>query len=144
MHDTVAAAAGYVDDATEALAEGPVYVSREVGGAASSQTAIEQQIGDASVGVAVFSDNAALEASGPEIVVQLAAQTGYDTIIVAVGDDLSAGSRVLDSGEAMRIANESEGSADDLEGALTETVQSVIAESAPAPVVDAPAGRTAC
>ncbi|HWI30424.1 MAG TPA: hypothetical protein VNT50_02970 [Microbacterium sp.] len=138
MHDTVAAAAGYVDDAAEALAEGSVYVSREVGDAGELENALEQQIGDASVGVAVFSDNAALEASGPEIVAQLAQQTGYDTIIVAVGDDLSAGSRALDSGEAMRIANEAESSADSLEGALTETVQTVLAESAPAPVVEDP------
>ncbi len=59
-----------------------------------------------------FSDNAALEASGPEIVAELAAaHPDYDTIIVAVGDDLSAGSRVLEPGEAMQIANEAESSA---------------------------------
>jgi hypothetical protein len=140
MHDTFATAAGYVDDATDALADGSVYVSREVDGASELQNAIQQQIGDASVGVAVFSDNAALEASGPEIVTQLAAQTGYDTIIVAVGDDLSAGSRVLETGEAMRIANEAEGSTDSLEAALTETVQSVVAASPPEPATDGAAG----
>ena len=46
-----------------------------------------------------------------------------ETIIVAVGDDLSAGSRVLEQGEALRIANEAEASAGDVDAALTETIQ---------------------
>lgn len=137
----LADAGGYVDDAVAGLDEGSVYVSPEVDDAAALAAAIDAQVGDAAVGVAVFSDNASLEASGPEIVADLAAaHPDYDTIIVAVGDDLSAGSRVLESGEAMRIANESESTADDLEGALTETVQIVVAESEPAPVVGDPAG----
>ena len=121
------AADGYIDEATAALAQGNVFVSREVGGASTLAQTLDQQIGDASIGVAVFSDNAALEASGPEIVSELAAQTGYDTIIVAVGDDLAAGSRVLPSGEAMRIANEAESSAGSVDAALVETVQEVVA-----------------
>jgi hypothetical protein len=134
MHDQLAGSAGYVDDAADALASGPVYVSREVGGSTALSDQLEAQIGDASIGVAVFSDNAALEASGPDIVTELADRTGFDTIIVAVGDDLSAGSRVLDSGEAMRIANEAEASGSTLEQSLTETVQTIVQESAPAPV----------
>ena len=116
------AAGGYVDDAADALASGNVYVSSEVSGADELAGQLEQQIGDASIGVAVFSDNAALEASGPEIVSELAAQTGYDTIIVAVGDDLTAGSHVLEPGEATRIANEAEGSTDSVDAALTATI----------------------
>lgn len=118
---------GYVDEAADALAHGNVFVSREVSGASTVAQTLDQQIGDASIGVAVFSDNAALEASGPEIVSELATQTGYDTIVVAVGGDLSAGSRVLPSGEAMRIANEAESSAGSLDAALTTTVQEVVA-----------------
>ena len=129
-----AASAGYVDDAAAALAESNVYVSAEVSGSAALRDALTQQISDASIGVAVFSDNAALEASGPEIVSELADRTGFDTIIVAVGDDLSAGSRVLASGEAMRIANEAEASAGGVDQALVETVQGVVAAAdAPAP-----------
>ncbi|WP_395244905.1 hypothetical protein ACGGZK_03610 [Agromyces sp. MMS24-K17] len=116
---------GYVDGAAAALQTSSVYVSPEVGDASSLQASLQVQVGDASIGIAVFSDNAALEASGPEIVAQLAESTPYDTIIVAVGDDLSAGSRVLDAGEAMRIANENESSADGVEPALVETVQEV-------------------
>ncbi len=119
---------GYVDDAVAGLETSAVYVSPEVGGGAELASSITAQIGDASVGVAVFSDNASLEASGPEIVAELAQRTDYDTIIVAVGDDLSAGSFVLARGEAMQIANQAE-SAPTLEEALTETVQGVVAAS---------------
>ncbi|GAA1956521.1 hypothetical protein [Microbacterium deminutum] len=130
----LADAGGYVDDAVDGLSSSSVYVSPEVHDAAALTQAIEAQIGDASVGVAVFSSNAALEASGPDIVVQLGQRTGYDTIVVAVGDDLSAGSHVLEQGEAMSIANQAESSAGSLEGALTETVQGVVAAAdSPAP-----------
>jgi hypothetical protein len=134
MHDQLAGSAGYVDDAANALSSSSVYVSREVDGSTALTDQLQTQIGDASIGVAVFSDNAALEASGPEIVSELAGRTGFDTIIVAVGDDLSAGSRVLESGEAMRIANQAEAAGGTLEESLTQTVQTIAQESAPAPV----------
>lgn len=130
----------YVDEAAEALGQSNVFVSNEVPGAAQLQQSLEAQVTDDSIAVAVFSDNAALEASGPEIVRELVAQTGYDTIIVAVGDDLAAGSNVLPKGEAARIANEAESSADSLDAAIAETVAGVVAASdspaAPATGVD--------
>ncbi len=55
---------GYVDDAVEGIGEDGVYVSSEVPDAAALEDQLEAQIGDESIGVAVFSDNAALEASG--------------------------------------------------------------------------------
>lgn len=128
---------GYVDEAAAALQAGPVYVSSEVQDAAALQDQLLSRVGDASIGVAVFSDNAQLEASGPEIVTQLAETTDYDTIIVAVGDDLSAGSRVLEAGEAMQVANEAEAGTGDLGSALTETVQGVQQAAEPAPSSDA-------
>lgn len=131
-------AQGYVDDAVDGIAEDGVYVSSEVPGAAELHDQLVAHIGDESIGVAVFSDNAAFEASGPDIVSQLAAaHPDCQTIIVAVGDDLSAGSRVLDQGEAMRIANQAETASGDVETALTETIQGVIAAS-PAPPAQAP------
>jgi hypothetical protein len=136
---TTLAAGGYIGDAVDALASTNVYVSSEVGGASDLASQLEQQIGDASIGVAVFSDNASLEASGPEIVAELASQTGYQTIVVAVGDDLSAGSRVLAPGEAMRIANEAEQTADSVDDALTQTVQEIVAVS-DTPSEPAPSG----
>ncbi|QKJ20764.1 hypothetical protein [Microbacterium hominis] len=119
---------GYVDDAVDGLAGANVYVSREVSGAADLASALEQQVGDASIGIAVFSENVSLEASDQQILAELAESTPYDTIIVAVGDDVFAGSRVLPSGEALRIANESEASTDSVEGALTQTVEQITAE----------------
>lgn len=119
---------GYVDDAVDGIAADGVYVSSEVPDASALESTLAAQVGDESIAVAVFSDNAGFEASGTEILGRLAdAHPGYDTIVIAVGDDLLAGSRVLPSGEALRIANEAEQSADSVEGALVETVQQVIA-----------------
>ena len=118
----------YVDEAEEVLAQSNVYVSNEVQGADALRQTLEQQVTDESIAVAVFSDNASLEATGMEIVSELAGLPGYQTIIVAVGDDLSAGSRVVEPrGEALRIANEAEKSADSLEGKILQTVEGVVA-----------------
>ncbi|WP_457099506.1 hypothetical protein [Microbacterium sp. P5_E9] len=131
--ELVTASAGYVDDAVAALQSDNVYVSPEVSGSAELTAQLEQQVTDASIAVVVFSDNASLEGSGPEIVAEIAAKTQYDTIIVAVGDDLLAGSHVLPEGEALRIANEAENATDTLEAGLTQTVQGVVAASDSAP-----------
>ena len=129
---------GYVDDAVDGIAADGVYVSSEVPDAPALESALAAQVGDESIAVAVFSDNAAFEASGTEILGRIAeAHPGYETVVVAVGDDLLAGSHVLPPGEALRIANEAERSADSVEGALVETVQQVIAAT---PESDAPGG----
>lgn len=119
---------GYVDDAVDGVAQDTVYVSSEVSDATALESVLVQQVGDESIAVAVLSDNAGVEASATEIVAAIAdAHEQYDTIIVAVGDDVAAGSRVLDPGEALRIANEAESSAGSVDAALVETVQQVIA-----------------
>jgi len=118
----------YLDDAADGLANSNVYVSSDVSGAAQLQQTLDQQVTDESIAVVVFPDNQAFDMTGREMVASLANRTEYDTIIVAVGDDLSAGSHVLSSGEAMRIANEAESSADSLDGAIVQTVEGVIAE----------------
>ncbi|WP_442574043.1 hypothetical protein ACSBPH_09165 [Microbacterium sp. F51-2R] len=131
---------GYVDDAAAALQNSNVYVSNEVANAPTLTQQLDQQVGDASIGIAVFSENAGLEGTASDIVRELAsANPGYDTIIVAVGDDVAAGSSVLGKGEALRIANEAESSSDSVDAALTQTVQQVIAEtpSSPPPGMDA-------
>ncbi|WP_076682296.1 hypothetical protein [Microbacterium sp. RU33B] len=132
---------GYIDDAVEALTGSNVYVSPEVSGATALRDQLSQQIGDQPIGVAVFSSNAALEASGTEILSTLAEQhPQFQTIIISVGGDLAAGSRDLPSGEALRIANEAEGSAGSTEAALVETVQTVIAATDTAGPVSPDAG----
>src|SRR6478735_5066585 len=124
---------GYIDDAAAALQTSNVYVSNEVANAPARAQQLDQQVGDASIGIAVFSDNAGLEGSASDIVRELAsADTGYKTIIVAVGDDVAAGSSALGKGEALRIANEAEQSNGSVDAALTQTVQQVIAAT-PAP-----------
>ena len=134
MHDALAAAGGYVDDAADALQESNVFVSPEVNGKSALESALLDEIGDASIGVAVFSTNAAIEATGPEILRELTSETTYDTIIVAVGNDLFAATGALDAGEALRMAIEAQSSANTPLAALTETVQTVIIEAEPAPM----------
>lgn len=119
---------GYIDEADQALSGSNIFVSKEVNDSAALRDQLAQYVGDSSVGVAVFSDNAALEASATQIVKDLAeAHPEFHTIIVAVGDDLSAGSHVVQpAGEALRIANEAEGSASSTDAALIETVQTLV------------------
>jgi hypothetical protein len=127
----------YIDEAAQALQQDNVFVSSEVPGAANLAQTLQEQVTDESVAVAVLSPNAGLNATGPEILQDLAGQLAtldrYDTIIIAVGDDLSAGSSALESGEAMRIANEAENSTDSLDAALTQTVEGVVAAYPDAP-----------
>ncbi|MGI9824726.1 hypothetical protein [Agromyces sp. Marseille-Q5079] len=120
---------GYVDDAVEALQTSTVYVAPDATGidAQALQARLVGQIGSDSIGIAVLSPNAELEDTGLNIAIQLGQETGYDTIIVAIGDDLSAASKVspLAGGEAMRIANVAQENSDSVEAALTTTVQDV-------------------
>jgi hypothetical protein len=127
----------YIDEAAAALANTNVFVSREVNGADALTESLAQQIGDASIGVAVFSENASLEAAPTEILAELEDATEFDSIIVVVGDDLLAGSDVLPSDEALRIANEAEETAASTDAALTQTIEQIIAATP-----DSPAGST--
>ena len=127
---TAASGGGYIDDAVDALAATNVYVSTEVGDAAALTAQLDQQIGDASIGVAVFSDNASFEASGPEIVAELARADGLRHDHRRRRATTSRRGRGCSTpGEAMRIANEAEQSADSVDDALTQTVQEVVAAS---------------
>jgi hypothetical protein len=126
------AASGWLDDAREGLDEGAVYVSSDVAGAQSLTESLTALVpSDGSVGVAVLPSEASLEAAySTHLLDQLFSGSDYGTLIVAVGGDLQADSRVIDGDEAMRIANESETAAGgDLGAALTETVQAVVAET---------------
>ena len=116
----------YVGEANDVLAETNVFVSDEVTGGSDLVASLEQEIGDASIGVAVFPDTALLVGDPRDILFALKeANPQYDTIVVAVGDDLVAGSDALASGEALRIANEAEGATDSTDAALTQAVQQI-------------------
>jgi hypothetical protein len=127
----------YVDDAVNALATSNVYVSPEVDGAPELAAQLGEEIGDASIGVAVFSENALLEAEPIDIVDELMSETDYDTIVIAVGGDLAADSVALPEDEALRIANVAEDSYDSTEEALVTTVQQISAAAEPVPQTDA-------
>ena len=130
----------YIDEAAAALANTNVFVSREVNGADALTESLVQQVGDASIGVAVFSENASLEAAPTEILAELEDATEFDSIIVVVGDDLLAGSDVLPSDEALRIANEAQETAASTDAALTQTIEQVIAATPDSPAGSADAG----
>jgi hypothetical protein len=130
----------YIDEAAAALAETNVFVSREVDGADALTESLVQQVGDASIGVAVFSENASLEAAPTEILAELEDATEFDSIVVVVGDDLLAGSDVLPPDGALRIANEAEETAASTDAALTQTIEQVIAATPDTPAGSGDAG----
>lgn len=127
----------WVDPAAEALQSTNVYVAADAGVSSEFADQLESEIGDASIGVAVLPETALLEAEQAEIVETLMAETSYDTIIVAVGDDVAADSTALPEDEALRIANEADNSTDSVEEALVTTVQQISAASEPAGTPDA-------
>lgn len=135
MTQVFAAASGYVDPAIEALQTQQVYVDPGVSGAKELQAKLEQEVSGQDIAVVVLPKVAEVEGTSTEILRKLTdANNGHHgTVIVAVGDDLSAASGVLGKGEAMGIANEAE-SVGSLEGALTQTVEGVVAAT--------PAGST--
>ncbi|WP_438352197.1 hypothetical protein [Microbacterium sp. CJ88] len=103
------ASGGYIDEASNALSSTNVFVSPEVAGATGLREQLSQQVSGDGIAVAVFSTNANLEASTVDIVAALReAHPEYGTIIVAVGNDVAAGSSAIPNDQALRIANESE------------------------------------
>ena len=121
----------WVDPATEALQTSNVYISQDAGVSGDLAADLSDAIGDASIGVVVLPDNAELEMPTTEIVDQLMAETEYDTIIVAVGDDLAADSDALPEDEALRIANVAQEDFDTTEEALVTTVQQISSAAEP-------------
>lgn len=115
----------YLDEATQALQSSPVYVSPQVNNlSADQQASLVSQIGGNDIAIVVLPANASSEiASIPSFLSDLAARTGYDTILVSVGGDFEAGSSDLPSGTASQFANDAEGG--DLYVGLSEFVTQV-------------------
>jgi hypothetical protein len=105
-----AAGSGYIDEAADGLSTTNVFVSPEVSGSAQLRAQLSQQVSGDAIAVAVLSKNALLEADSTVDIVQALreAHPEYGTIIVAVGNDLAAGSSTIPGDQALRIANESE------------------------------------
>ncbi|MFH8251244.1 hypothetical protein ACH3VR_12810 [Microbacterium sp. B2969] len=127
-----AAGAGgpFITDAADALATSNVYVDQGVADGAQLAGELSSEIGDASIGIAVLPEIASTEADASAMVKALYDRMDgkYDTIVVAVGNDVAAGSSALDKGQALGIANEAErANPTSVDDALTQTVQQVIA-----------------
>ncbi len=102
---------GYLDEATQGLQSGPLYVSVQVTDlGAEQQQLLRTQLGGGDIAVVVLPGHAATEITDvPQFVADLAARTGYDTVLVSIGGDLTAGSRTLPAGKAAELANAAEG-----------------------------------
>ncbi len=103
--------AGYLDEATQGLQSGPLYVSVQVTDlSAQSQQLLRTQLAGGDIAVVVLPGQAAREITDvPRFVADLAARTGYDTVLVSIGGDLTAGSRTMPAGRAAELANAAEG-----------------------------------
>lgn len=105
-------AASYLDEAVQALQNGKVYISLQVRDInATTKEQLAEQAAATNVAVVVLPAEAADETGGntAEFVAAVAQRTGHDTVVVAFGNDLEAGSRTLPSGKASELANKVEG-----------------------------------
>lgn len=129
----------YVSDAIDHLASQQVYVDNGVPGWQKLQASLEQQVAGTDIAVVVFPESVNdLVARSSDMLDRIAPRDGHDTLIVAVGDDLSATSDVVPADEVLRIANEQ-----DQQGPMTEslpaTIQGIVALT-PSGTGDAGAG----
>lgn len=130
-------AASYLDEAVQALQSSNVYVSVQVSSLDPSVKArLESQATTADVAIAVLPSAAQSEAGGnpSQFIAQVAKSTGHDTVVIAFGDDLEAGSRQLTPGLADQLADRAEANNDSVGDALLEFVSEVqTARTAPSP-----------
>lgn len=101
----------YLDEATQGLQSSPLYVSVQVTDlGAHQQQLLRTQLSGGDIAVVVLPGSAATEITDvPQFVADLAARTGYDTVLVSIGGHLTAGSRSLPAGKAAELAKAAEG-----------------------------------
>lgn len=121
---SAAYAASYLDEAVQALQTGNVYVSVETQTIdAATKERLEQQTAGTNIGIVILPESARTEAGDlPQFVVDIARDSGKETVIVAVGSDLEAASRTLSYGSAGKLANDLERSSSSTGEALVEFV----------------------
>ena len=122
----------WLGDAIEAVKSGNVYVDSGVKGQSDLQGALANAVSDdGSIAVVVLPAEAGRDAPyATYYLEQLTKAAPQKTVILAIGDDLMADSSVIASDEALRIANENEGSGNGLQANLIETVADRIARAA--------------
>lgn len=123
---TPAQAASYVDETVQALQSGNVYVSVQVGITGAVKDQLVAATSGSDIAVVALPASAVQETGGDasEFLAEVSRQTGYDTIVIAFGDDLVAGSRILAGGEANALANQSELG----QGSVAESLLDFVAE----------------
>lgn len=133
---TATSSSGWVDDAIAGIQAGDVYVDPDVQGASDLQADLTSVVpGDGSIAVVVLPADAAIENEQYDMYIldQLTKSADQQTVILAIGDDLMADSVAIDGGDALRIANENQGSAESTQAALVETVQEISSATPSAP-----------
>lgn len=133
---TATSSSGWVDDAIAGIQAGNVYVDPDVQGASDLQAALTSVVpGDGSMAVVVLPADADIENQQYDMYIldQLTKSADQQTVILAIGDDLMADSVAIDGGDALRIANENQGSAATTQAALVETVQEISAATPSSP-----------
>ncbi|MDR3359799.1 MAG: hypothetical protein LBO20_03940, partial [Bifidobacteriaceae bacterium] len=117
-----AVAATYLEEAVDALSGERGWVSSEVPGEIDLNWVLSRDP-EERVAVAVLPNTASLElGSATAAASELRAETAWETVVVALGDDLSASSAHIDGRELLAIANIAEGSGNSLESQLAEAV----------------------
>ncbi|MGV2900474.1 hypothetical protein ACNPM4_02270 [Microbacterium sp. AGC62] len=132
-----------VTDAIAALQSGDVYVAPGVQGQSAMTDALSAAVpGDRTIAVVVLPEDADLGTVYPlELLDRLSERVPQTTVVLAVGDDLQAGSTVIDSNDVLRIANENEAAAGgNTQTALVETVQQIVQENPSSPGLEAGGG----
>ncbi|MFB8188858.1 hypothetical protein ACFC14_05995 [Microbacterium sp. NPDC055988] len=132
-----------VTDAIAALQSGDVYVAPGVQGQSAMTDALLAAVpGDRTIAVVVLPEDADLGTVYPlELLDRLSERVPQTTVVLAVGDDVQAGSTVIDGNDVLRIANENEAAAGgDTQTALVETVQQIVEEAPSSPGGEAGGG----
>lgn len=102
-------AASYFNEAVQALQSSNVYVSGEASVSTATQQEIEQQVQGSQVAVAILPPAAAIETSDlNQFASRVVESTGRNIVVVAIGDELGAGSSLLPPGRAEELADKAE------------------------------------
>lgn len=115
-----------LNEAVQGLQQDHVHVAYLATGDlnASQEASLNQQIGNSDIGIVVFTSSDRLEITDiPSFIAKVSSQSGYDTILVAFGNDFEAGSSDLRGGEAAQLASSTEGG--DVYAGLTQFVSEV-------------------
>ncbi len=127
---------GVTDAVAGALQSSDVYIAPGVkGGDTLASTLTGVLPADGSIAVVVLPADADLGAVYDlELLTRITEKVSQKTVVLAIGDDLQAASKAIDSDDALFIANTNEAAAGgDTQTALVETVQQIVEETPSSP-----------